>query len=232
MLMKKLYTLLLGLALTMSAGARTLTFWNGDAKIDPGATVEFGDWNIIDNGDYVEVQAKPELYIQSDIGTSSLQITATCTSGQKVEMCCGGACIAAENGTPMVKTITVSPRQKVALDFKYIAEFDKGEEYPVVTTHFEAVDTKYPETKKEFVLVMKKGNGSVIEIEATQTLKAVPGAISYSISGADVLTLYSMTGRIALKANVEGHGSLSTASLAKGLYIYRLGKSSGKVYIR
>lgn len=230
--MKKLYTLLLGLALTLSAGARTLTFWNGDAKIEAGATVEFNDWTVVDNGDYVEVKALPDLYIQSDIATSTLQVKAVCTSGQKIEMCCGGACSFAENGNPLVKAVTVSARQKLALDFKYIAEFDKGEEYPVVTTLFEAVDTKYPDTKKEFVLIMKNGNGSVLELETSNAVKAVPGAINYNLAAPAELSLYSMTGRLALKASVEGHGSISTASLAKGLYIYRLGTKSGKLYVR
>lgn len=149
--MKKFYLSIMAGLLALSAGARELTFYNGNDPIAPGSKVEFEAIEVEDYGDYKEVRMAPKLYVSSDIFTTDLTVTATCTSGQTIQLCLGGRCQAGETVT---KTVKAATNEKVALDFDYIAELDADEEIPVVTTTIEAQDGTHAETHISFTIVM------------------------------------------------------------------------------
>ena len=135
-------------------------------------------------------------------------------------------------GSEIVKNnVEVESKSKLYLKFEYREEIE-GETIPEVVTEFEAYDTNYPNTKVSFTLVMNSESGALTVIKNNASFRAVAGGIEYSLDAPATVELYSITGRKVLSAHLEGNGTLSTASLPKGIYVYTLGDKSGKLYIR
>lgn len=231
--MKKLYfTLAAALLGVASLQARELTFYNGDEKIASGEEVTFNEVEkeAIGGGAF-EVKIAPKLFLGSDFTSNKIQITAKCTSGQKIQMCAGGACNMGE--TVVKNDIKVDANSKLPLEFEYLGELEADEVLPEIVTEFEAFDTRYEaSTKVSFTLVMNSESGSLTVIKNNQAFRAVAGGIEYSLDAPAAVELYSITGLKVLSAHLDGSGILSTASLPKGIYIYTLGDKSGKLYIR
>lgn len=231
--MKKLYLLMAGLMLGSMADARELTFYFGNEVIAPNSTITYNEVETVPAGGMKEVTIAPELYISSDIYTSKLSITATCTSGQEIRMCAGGNC---EKGTTVTKSgVKVQPDEKLDLEFEYIETLAENEEVPTITTTIEAQDGDYADTHKSFTIVMN-GNASVSLIENDNRFMPVEGGIAYNLDGQSTVELFNMAGVKVMSVKVNGNGLLSTESLASGIYLYsvdnRAGKMSGKIYIR
>lgn len=226
--MKKFLLFLAAAAVYCTAGAVELTFWLGNQKIAPGQTVQFNDITVETYDSWKEVSMKPALYISSNSYLEDVKITAECTSGQSIQMCCGGACSA---GVTVTKSgLTVTTGQKRALEFDYVNyDMDLDEAIPTVVTVFEAEDTSYPESKVQFVLEMNKQNAALSVIEVNNAVKAVAGGIAYKAAEGGILSVYSITGMTVFNANVSGEG---TVKLPRGLYVYSFGGRTGKIYIR
>ena len=233
--MKKLYTLLAGLLVCGMSQARELTFYLGNNVIEPNTTVIFDDIEEIPAGANKEVTMAPELYISSDIYTSKLKITATCTSGQEIQMCAGGNCM---TGTTVTKeNVKVQADQKLDLEFEYLTIMPKDDVAPCVTTIIEAQDGTYTETLKSFTLVMNSnGTGSVTLIENNNRLLAVEGGLKYNLEAESTVEVFNLSGVKMLERNVSGTGIISTTALESGIYLYTVrnaqGKASGKIFIR
>lgn len=226
--MKKFLLLLAAAAVYCSAGAVELTFWLGSQKIAPGQTVQFNDITVETYDSWKEVAMKPDLYISSDSYLEAVKITADCTSGQMIQMCCGKNCTAGVSVTKDDLTLTGS--QKLALQFDYINnDMDLDQAIPTVVTVFEAEDGNYPDSKVTFVLEMNKQSAALSVIEANSAVKAVAGGLSYKAAEAGMLSVYSITGMTVFNANVSGEG---TVKLPRGLYVYSFGGRTGKIYIR
>ena len=117
--MKKLYFLMAALLVGGISQARELTFYFGNDVVEPNSTVVLK-----------EVVMAPPLYVSSDIYTKDLKITATCTSGQEIQLCAGGNCMTGPTVTK--EGIKVQPDQKLALDLEYIAQMPVDETAPRV----------------------------------------------------------------------------------------------------
>ena len=231
--MKKLYlTLAAALIASASMSARELTFYIGDKPIEAGQTVTFNDITVTQlPGGFQQAEMKPDLYIGTDIVSSSISVTAKCISGQDISMCCGGLCQAGQTVTK--GNLTIQSNQKLALDFDYSTMLSPDVQVPQVVTEFEAVDTKHTETIKTFTLIMNSTNGTATLIAGNSAFRAVNGAIEYSFTNATEVSLYSITGARVFASTLDGCGSITTANLTAGLYIYKLGNGkSGKLYIR
>ncbi len=225
--MKKFLLLLAAVSAYCSASALELTFMLGDHKITPGSTVEFTKFTVDTQDGYKEVTCKPDLYLYSDLYSSKIKVTATCTSGQEIQMCAGGTC---RGGASVTKEdVKIQTGEKLFLEFDYIDELDLDQKIPVVTTLFEAEDVTKPETKTQFVLIMDENGASVAEITATKGLRAIEGGIAYKTDYACSLTLSTIAGVNVVSTEVEGEGIVK---LPQGLYVYSFGNSSGKIYIR
>lgn len=228
--MKKFYLTLLAALLAFGANARELKFYIGDQEIENGSNIAFENITVNDEGSWFEVKMKPDLYISSDIYSKTINITAECVSGQTIQMCAGGNCM---RGTTVTKTgVTLQTNQKLELKFDYAAEFDAGEEIPTVTTVITAVDTKYPTTEKSFTIVMGQNVSSVDVIENTGDFTLTPAGIVYTLSTPTNLTIYNITGKQVLSAELNGTGMVETSNFAKGVYIYRAGAVSGKFIVK
>ena len=227
--MKKFLLALSCMFAIYSANAIELTFWMGNHKITPGSTVEFNDItvNVYEDDQYKEVIMKPDLSISTNIYSSSVKITATCTSGQSIQLCAGGTCRGGETVTQ--EKVTVRPNPNVALGFDYIGEFDLDDEIPVVVTVIEAEDVNESGSRVQFVIEMSEKNASVSEIEVLDELKAVDGGLSYKCDEATDLVVTTLAGVSVFSATVSGEGHIA---LDKGLYVFTFGGKSGKIYVR
>lgn len=229
--MRKICTLVCAAFLCLTASARTLTFYLGDTPIQPGSEIEFNDIDIetYDDG-FREVAMEPDLYLGTDMYSSKINVTVTCTSGQSI-MFCGfdGNCM---TGTKVEKKATIKTNAREALRFDFKGEFEAGEEIPVVTTLFEAQDGDKVETHTQFVLTMCEKGASVTAIELPEGMEVLPGEITYDLAAPAQFSLISLNGAKVIETTLSGNGSVSTAALAKGVYVYRLGNKSGKLFIK
>lgn len=229
--MKKIY-LLAAVALFAATpiSARVLTFYNGDTPIENGTTVQSNDYEITQYGDNVEVFFEPKLYIGTDIWTNTVQITAKCITGQEIQLCAGGNC---EAGIEVIKNkVTIQPTQKLYLQYEYTSMLPANSEIPVVTTEISAVDTKYPDVTANFTIVMNGSSGVTDVFANDSSFKAVAGGIEYDFTAATEVVLYSLNGEKVMETTLDGSGVLSTSHLPKGIYAYKAGAKSGKLYLR
>lgn len=228
--MKKILLLLSFMVICQWASAIELTFWLGNRKITPGETVKFTDIDVTkyEEDGYKEVTMKPELYISSNIFSTDIKLTVTCTSGQSIQVCAGGVC---KGGETVVKEgITLRASQKLELGFDYVNyDLDLDEAIPTVITRIEAEDVTEPASKVEFVIEMSEHDASVGVIETSGSLKPVNGGIAYSTDGVTPLCVAGILGEIRFNGNISGKGVIN---LPKGLYVYKLGDKAGKMYVK
>lgn len=230
--MNKIYTTLLALSLAGSATAMELTFYIGDKAVTNEATEYFSGIEKEDYGDYFEVKMDPKLSLGTDTYSSAIRITAECTSGQSIQMCAGGQC---EGGKTVVKDgVRIQAGEKLNLRFDYVGELDNGDPIPTVTTHFEAVVPEYPETRREFVLVMSETGAGVADIDANggDTVALTQVGLYYNLAAPSDATLYDICGKCVVNTKVSGEGVLSLAGLHKGIYIYRIASKTGKIIVK
>lgn len=227
--MKKLYIALAAALLgTASIQARELTFYLGNQAITNGASVEFTEIEAETIGSNIEVYMKPEIYLMSDIQTSS--VTVSSKSNLPVQMCAGGACV---SGTEIVKeNVKLDANKKLDIQFHYETVIPATESVPEVVTEFEAVDPRYPDTAKKFTLVMNPSAGVATIISDNDSFRAVAGGIDYSFAAPTAVELYSITGARVLATTLQGNGTLETSNLPKGIYVYTFAGKSGKIYLR
>lgn len=227
--MKKFLLLLAAVSAYLSADAIELTFWMGNQKITPNQTVKFTDIEVTtyDEDNYKEVKMDPKLSLSTDIYSSNIKITATCTSGQSIQMCAGGTCRAGVSVTK--EKLTVRPSQKLDLGFDYGEEFDLDDPIPTVVTLIEAEDVTESGSKVQFIIEMGEEGASVSAIEVRDDFKAVEGGVAYKTTQNCPLRIVNILGVNVYSANVSGEGVIN---LPKGLYVYTFGNRSGKVYIR
>lgn len=227
--MKKIYLVIALLAATVVAQARELRFYLGDQQIEEASTVSFNDVKT----EYGEVIMAPELYLWSDLLTNTVKLTVTSLSGETVQCCAGGLCVA---GTNIVKeNIKIGTGEKLDLQFEYMGFLEDGEEIPTVKVQFDAVDVNNEDAKASFTLVMNDGNTSVTVIENDEAFRITPAGIAYNIDGDAKASIYTITGKKAFETSISGNGVLSTDGMAEGLYIYSIEgakvKKTGKIYI-
>lgn len=230
--MKKFYTMaLMALVVTAPLLARELKFFNGTTELEQGATVESSEYTVeaIGNG-MVEVTFAPELFLWSDIFTNSVTLTANCVSGQLIQFCPGGECV---TGTTVTKdNITVQRDQKLPLLYEYIGELGETEDVPDVVTELEAVDSRHTDVKADVTIVMRS-KSAVSEIFMNNSnFKAVKGGINYKFDGMTAVSLFTISGEKVYEKAMKGAGTINTTALPAGVYVYKIGKQTGKIYIR
>lgn len=227
--MKKLYLLMACAALTLGAQAANLKFMMGDREIAPGSTVKFTDYTAEEYEPGVwDIYMNPGLAVVSDFFTNTVTVTATCTSGQAIQMCCGGQCVKGE--TVKKENLTIQTNQVFDLDFEFIDQEYEGPSVPVITTTISAVDGDGEPV--EFTLVMGPDDTALDAVESSSYVRPAEGGIAYSLTSAATLSLYNPAGTPVLTAECEGNGTVSTTGIAPGLYIYALGNKTGKIVIK
>ena len=227
--MKKLYLSLAAALLSVTAmSAKELTFYVGNTAVQPGATVkyELQDGDVDDFGDYAEYNIQPGVYLHADlIG----QVEVNVVSNLDVEVCVGQC----YTGTDITRTTTIQSGQKLDLKYHIMGETEGGAAVPTFTSTFTACYTDdKANTTKTFTIVVNTSSGTATIVADDAVFRAVSGGIQYTVGAPTAAALYSITGKKVLSANIHGNGTLSTANLPAGIYIYTLNGKSGKIVLK
>lgn len=220
--------LLLAFALlpgALSANA-AIDMYMGEQKLADNGTYTFN--TITEDPNTGGFMIDPHLSLLST-EDAMVNITARCTSGQKIQMCAGGQC---ENAPTVRKEdITLQANVKLDLQFEYIDnQVDDQSQLPKnITTVF----TIEGDEELSYTLVMNSdGSGIQAIVDRDRNVAYANGELIYDLSKPSKLTLCDTNGRVVLNAAVSGNGSVTLAKLAKGIYIYRLGQNTGKIVVR
>lgn len=220
--------LLLALALLPGAltASATIDMYMGEQKLANNGTYTFN--TITEDPNTGGFMIDPHLSLLSTEETV-VNIEARCTSGQSIQMCAGGQC---ENAPTVRKEdITLQANVKLDLQFEYINnQVDDQSQLPKnITTVF----TIEGDEELAYTLVMNSdGSGIQSIVERDRNVAYANGELIYNLSKAANLTICDTNGRVVLNTAVSGNGSVTLANLAKGIYIYRLGHSAGKIVVR
>ena len=226
--MKKLYMIAAAALLAAGAQAQTLKVYMGEEEIKLGETTTFNGGEINDFGavgkDY---KFDPELSLMSD-QSGACTLVADCTTGQNVMLCFGGTCVSSQS---IEKTADLVAGEKMPLQFEFMGyTYTADEAIPEdVTTEFTA---EQGATVISFTVIVNPGNSAVTVLQNDKALRAVKGAVEYSLEAPAEFALYALDDTKVAAWNLAGNGTVSTAHLPAGIYAYTLGKNSGKLYLR
>jgi len=226
--MKKFYLAVAATLFATCAQAQTLQFKLGDQVLEPGQKVEYNEIEITDEPDYYEWSIEPPLYIVGS-ETENINATAKCTSGHQIMFCMGLSC---QFGTDVsIENYQITANKPEYVQF-HINGYDKNIPTDIIT-NFLVYYTNNEDVSTTLTLILNNSQVKTATIyEEGEELVSINGALEYSVNGTSDLTLYTTDGRRVLNQTVSGNGSVSTASLANGVYVYTLGTKSGKVIVK
>ena len=78
-------------------------------------------------------------------------------------------------------------------------------------------------------------NSGITSVAVDNDFHAVQGGIRYNLTGTSEVHLYDMTGRRVVTAKVSGRGTIPTATLPAGIYVYSVEgntRRTGKLFVR
>lgn len=235
--MKKLYFLAAAALLTAgSASAKSFTLYAGETEVTNGAEIIVGEDKIelTDLSEYgidqVDYKYDPELYVVTD-ESANMTVNAKCTSGQNIQLCFGGAC---RDGKELTQTGLVEAGKRTGLLFDAIGSVTTIGELPEISAE---VTVQYADDAdsavKVYVVMGPKASIQVVKFDPSFCVGN--GVINYDLNGAAVASIYNLNGAEVLRANISGQGTISTANLPKGVYVYRLQGAkniAGKLIVR
>lgn len=233
--MKKIYMIAAAALLTVTtAGARELKFCQGDKVFNAQDRLVWNQCKIEDYGadgkDYVY---DPEISILSDVDANDVIVTATCTTGQNIQLCCGGSC---EMGPSITKRdIEVKAGVPLASQLEQTGQtYSADELIPHVEVELTAQYADDPSSLIKLEIVFDAGTG-ITSVTADKEIASVQGGIRYNLTGTSEVNLYDMTGRRVVTAKVSGSGIIPTAALPAGIYVYSVegtSRRTGKLFVR
>lgn len=223
--------LLTAAALIAAAGMNAATgiqMYMGESPVAPGTYV--CNDIVIDPDDGVIID--PKLSVVSAEDVFDVTITAECTSGQKIQMCCGGQC---EIAPKVVKSgLELEAGVAMKLDFEY-KDYDifKEEDVPEkITTN---ITVELDGEQDLYTIVMNDKGSGIAVVAQDKNVYATPDGLVYNVSGNCDVTVYDINGHKVLDTVVKGAGTLYFGDLGKGIYLYRINGSanvSGKVMVK
>lgn len=230
--MKKLYIIAAAALVSASAAAQTVNFTRNGEVLANGTTLNYSEKTEVQeiDGTFITFTIEPEIYVVSDEDVN-ISLKAECTSGQEIQMCYGD-CISGT--TVSYNNIPLTANTPLATQFKYLYILGESEmpTEPVVTelTLNYAGTIGLPLSK--ITVVMDPNNSSVSVLEADKSFSYADGEIRYDAGEGMQCVLYDAEGKCVLDTHLSGTGAISTKGLARGIYAYRLGSKSGKIYVK
>ncbi len=210
------------LAGTAMAQDLELTVRMGNNILESGKSYWYNNIHSEDMGGYYEVKIKPNLYISCNedlIGM--LNIMATCTSGQLINLCSGGQCV---TGTTVNKpNLTLAADSELDIDMYWEGEVDDLDEVPTgISVDLKTWISDEPSTEKTFKIVMNDPTNSVKILAADKEVYLSGNALHYNITSSAMIYIYDVKGNIMLNAPVNGTGAVDLTTLPKGVYLYNI----------
>lgn len=221
--MKKFSILLACAAMALAANAQAVKFYYQGKPVETDKTLTFGDTE----GDDFGYMFKPEVFLKAST-MATVRVKAECTTGQNVNLCFGGQC-----GKPST-TVESNPTNMMANEL-YALEYDYVSNDPineVIKTNVSVIDDITEEVFSKITIVFDPAYASVNVIESDKAVSYYDGELIYNVEKAADFALFSTDGKRVISATVQGNGSFSTSSLAKGIYVYRLGNDTGKIIVK
>lgn len=226
---------LLSLALlggaTMMANAELVFQYEGMDLVN-GATINYDGfvYEPVANPDgspsgMYRVVVKPPIFL---ISTSNAVATVTATSNLSIGLCAGGECTNGTNVTKPEVNLTANTPLDLELDWAQPGiNFGEDVDVPVVT-----VTVKASVGSETISMTVNMGGftAGVESIAASNEnmVNVVGKSLNYDLSAASQISVYSLSGKTVMAETVSGNGSISLASLPKGIYLYKVGGNNGK----
>lgn len=218
--MKKslLFSACLALAFATQAQS-TIQLYQADNLWTPGNYV-FNDVEIVDEGIYFEVTIDPNLSVVTSAASVDAVITATCLTGQMIQMCAGGEC---EKNTMVSKFVTLTKNVKLPLKLEYFDEFDSKDEIPQgIKVELSVYDDSVDDGESIYLITMNDPTGAVEIVKSNNGVSMSGKTLHYNLDAASTIAVYDVNGRCVMTAAVNGVGALDLTSLGKGVYAYRV----------
>lgn len=222
--MKKLFTSLMVLAAALTASAQNFTVTGVD-----DATYTDGD--VITVGPSVPRPGKfawnPELIVHMS-KAGNLTVTAEASVADIVQFCgLDGQCaMLGASGKEKQKWYGAGDICPLEIDISAKNELiAQPVEVKVVITDGE-------QTMNLTLNFVSESAGIDAPAAATQSLTVSHRVLNYSVEGAVQLAVYNISGRAVVNRRVSATGSLNLAALPAGVYVYRLGNTTGKFLLR
>lgn len=231
--MKKIYLMAGALLLSLGMNAQTLKFTMGGKDVEAGSTQYCNDGKIDEYpGTGAQWAFDAHICVVGD-KTGSVTVIGENMSGGNIGLCFGGQC---EQAPRVEKTSTVTANVPLDAQFEYLG-MELGENVTVPKNVITELTAQYDDTPESLIKLTVIFNsdeqgGTVSVYEQGETLTSVNGALEYSVEGTAELALYTTDGSKVISQTVYGNGSISTANLTKGVYVYSLGTKSGKVIVK
>lgn len=232
MIKKSIFMAAMMLAATMSA--QNITYYMGETPLSLGETYEYNSYTYQEfMPGYGSVTVDPDMQIMCD-RDATVNITADCTTGHTISMCCGGQCLAAVKVEK--KNIELTGDQKLPLQLEYLQVTDDVSSIGKIEV---ALSTEVANTiggkSYDVNLVFDLLKGSVSLVEADNTIQVGMHSLKYDVEGSATLMIFDAQGKCVASHNVAGQGSVATDELPQGIYFYTLNtvkKHTGKFYVK
>ena len=242
--MKKIYSLILGLACAITASAATPQFFDEDGNnIANGSTLTISELKAplsipgkgtkyqFDSGMQVSGSQKGQLTIHCAV----TKATDPSNAGFEAQLCIGGGCITPNDNNVMERTyeyLTADYKEELQLHYN-IGNFLSYEPTGTLEATVSAYYAATPSEKVTVYLVMSNEGAGVNDVIANgSSVSFANNTLSYNINGSSTLQVYDLTGKVVRATKVSGNGQADLGTLAPGLYICRIADKTTKVLVK
>lgn len=225
--MKKLYSMFILAAVALSSQAAVEVVYKGQKVTE--------NQEIIFSKDDVTPLATIGYIVKFDFeATGAAPIKVDAISDTNIFQLCTtpGTCAtdytAKDDLWKISNTSTGSP-----MTFDFSKSYVPAQAIPSVNTYFDITVTDNSGSKLSFKVKVNTDQAGVDAVDANVTsLKVYGKTLHYSASSPATIEVYSIAGNLVIKQNVSGNGSIDLSGIHTGMYIYRMGGTTGKFVIR
>lgn len=221
--------------------AQELQFVYNGKVLENGAIISYNDYQTLigsvnEDGytSYAMIMVEPPVeieYVGGDL-TAEVNIQATSQTGQVIDICTGGTCISGLN--PIKNEVSFEKNKPLELQCGYTQLTFTNEQVIIPYTKI-LVEAwlSYDEDKEDVyavTLILGDNSDSGVEgiVNDLNTVTVDGKTLSYDLTGVNTINVYGLSGKTLLSREVAGRGSISLASLPKGIYVYKVAGKNGK----
>lgn len=237
--MKTIYSMAAAAILAFGAQAQTISFTANGVPVEPGTTIKLTEPEITfyEEDQYGEWLYNPHLFFTGSADGVIEANAKAVTPGCMIQFCLAGSC---ELGTDISKVAPITGGVSNDTMFEYSGNafgVESRDKLPIPKDVISTIDMQYqgkPETHVSLTIICNpdEEGGTISVYENAAQLVSRDGVLEYSIEGSGTLAVYDTNGTRVISSPVEGNGTVSTAGLSKGVYIYTLGAKSGKLVVK